>query len=143
MPYWRLFYHIVWATKNREPWIQADFEADLWRVVVGKTTELGAFAHAVGGVEDHIHVVASVPPSVALSRYIQELKGSSSHFVNHMVALPRPFAWQAEYGIVSFDGKQLDPMVKYVMNQRRHHADHSAIPILEKLSTEKRRIGGR
>jgi len=141
MTYWRLFYHIVWATKNREPLIQQGFEADLWRVLVGKATDLGALVHAVGGVEDHVHVVASVPPKIALSEFVQQLKGSSSHFVSHRPGAIDPFAWQPKYGVLSFDGKQLDQMVKYVRNQREHHRGSSKISILEKSAGEPRGIG--
>jgi len=73
-----------------------------------------------------------VPPRIALSDFIQQLKGSSSHFVNHHLEAPSPFAWQAEYGVVSFDDKHLDRVVKYVRNQRQHHSSGDTIPILEK-----------
>ncbi len=133
MTYWRLFYHVVWATKDREPLIRPDLEQDLWRVIVGKTTAQGAAVHAVGGTEDHVHVVASVPPRLALSEFVAQLKGSSSHFVNHKLASSDPFGWQAEYGILSFDGKQLDRMVRYVRDQRQHHLERTTIPILERV----------
>ena len=140
MPYWQLFYHMVWATKNREPLIRQEFEADLWRVLVGKATELGALVHAVGGVEDHVHFVASVPPKIALSEFVQQLKGSSSRFVSHRSDIADPFGWQAEYGMLSFDGKQLDQMVKYVRNQREHHRRGSTISILERSAAESMEI---
>ncbi len=136
MPYWRLFYHVVWATHNRHPPIGPELSQDLWRVIIGKATELGAFVHAVGGVEDHGHVVALVTPRLALSDFVAQLKGNSSHFVNHATPLEQPFRWQAEYGVVSFEGKQLDKVVKYVKDQRRHHLDGTTIPIFEKVAAE-------
>ena len=62
MSYWRLFYHFMWGTKLREPLIDPAFEADLHRVIAAKAIELQAVAHAVGGIEDHVHLVVSVPP---------------------------------------------------------------------------------
>ncbi len=131
MPYYRLFYHIVWGTKNREPLIKVEFETSLHNVVVAKAKKLGAFVYAAGGVEDHIHLVATVPPKIALSDFMGQVKGNSSHFVNHQLSIPYHFKWQNEYGIVSFGGKQLDILVKYVKNQRQHHADGTVIPFLE------------
>ena len=131
MPYYRLFYHIVWGTKNREPLIKVEFETSLHNVVVAKAKNLGAIVYAAGGVEDHIHLVATVPPKMALSDFIGQVKGNSSHFVNHQLAVSSQFKWQSEYGIVSFGGKQLDMVVKYVKNQRQHHADGTVIPFLE------------
>ena len=94
MPYWRLFYHIVWGTAGREPPIQAEFEAILHRVIVAKATELGAFVHAAGGTEDHVHLAVSVPPRMALADFVAQVKGNSSHYANHELSLPYPFKWQ-------------------------------------------------
>jgi REP element-mobilizing transposase RayT len=127
---------MVWSTKDREPLIQPEFEADLHNVIAGKAQELGAFVYAVGGIEDHAHLVASVPPSISLAEFIGQVKGNSSHFVNHVPAPTMHFAWQAEYGVVSFGGKQLDFVVKYVKNQRKHHLEGQVIPFLERYEQE-------
>ncbi|MGQ9630759.1 MAG: IS200/IS605 family transposase [bacterium] len=136
MPYWRLFYHFVWGTKNKEPLIAPQWEDSLHNVIAAKATGLGAFVHAVGGIEDHVHLVASVPPKIALSTFIGQVKGSSSHFVNHELDMDIHFVWQAEYGVVSLGGKMLDTVVRYAKNQRRHHADGTTIAILERVVPE-------
>ena len=87
--------------------------------------------YAVGGIEDHVHLVASVPPSIALSEFVGQVKGNSSHFVNHEIKPDYHFVWQGEYGVVSFGGKQLDMVVKYVKNQRQHHGARTTIAFLE------------
>ena len=127
---------MVWGVKNREPLIQVEFEEPLHNVMAGKAKELGAFVYAVGGIDDHVHLVASVPPRVALADFIGQVKGNSSHFVNHQVSLPYHFSWQAEYGVVSFGGKQLDLVVRYVKNQRQHHLAGTIIPFLERVEVE-------
>ncbi|HOG46173.1 MAG TPA: IS200/IS605 family transposase [Anaerolineae bacterium] len=136
MPFWKLYYHMVWATKGREALIQPRFEADLYRVIAGKAANLGGVVQAVGGIEDHVHLVVSVPPAVALSTFIGQVKGNSSHFVNHECGLDHAFAWQAEYGVLSFDAKKLDGIVKYVKAQREHHHGNTTIPILERASDD-------
>jgi REP element-mobilizing transposase RayT len=133
MPYYRLFYHLIWGTKNREPVIQPEFEASLHHVIAAKAKDLGAFVYAIGGVEDHVHLVATVPPPIALADFIGQVKGNSSHWVNHETSLPYHFSWQAEYGVVSFGGKQLDLVVKYVKNQRQHHLEGTIIRFLERV----------
>jgi REP element-mobilizing transposase RayT len=137
MPYWRLFYHIVWGTKKREPLILPEFESDLHNVVAAKASDLGAFAYAVGGIGDHVHLVASVPPRISLSDFVGQVKGNSSHWVNHQLSEISHFAWQSEYGIVSFGGRQLDFVVKYVKNQHQHHADRTAVSFLEYVGPRK------
>ena len=141
MPYWRLFYHITWATREREPLIQVAFETRLHSVIAAKASDLGGVVHAVGGVEDHVHLAVSVPPRIALADFNGQVKGASSHFVNHELNLPHVFRWQAEYGIVSFGGRQLEIVMEYIRQQRQHHLEHTVIPFLERVGTEKKARG--
>jgi putative transposase len=139
MPYWRLFYHFVWGTKNGEPLIEPEWTSSLYNVIAAKAADLGALAHAVGGIETHVHLIASVPPKIALSKFVGQVKGNSSHFVNHELDVETPFAWQAEYGVVSFGGKKLDMVIKYVKNQRAHHTEGTTITMLENATSEEAR----
>lgn len=124
MPYWRLFYHIVWGTKNREDFISPRWESDLYGYIWGKATALECIPHAIGGLPDHVHVVISIPPKLAVAKMIGLLKGSSSHHINTNY-LNGNFAWQAEYGLFSFSEKALQQIVAYVKNQKKHHAENS------------------
>ena len=85
---------------------------------------------AVGGTENHVHLVASVPPKIALSTFIGQVKGNSSHFVTHVLQT-EAFAWQDEYAVLSFDPRALKGIAEYVANQKKHHADRSLQPSLE------------
>jgi putative transposase len=134
MSYWRLFYHFVWGTKKRLPLIKPEFETDLYHVITAKAEELTALVHAVGGVEDHIHLAVSVPPKLALSHFIGQVKGSSSHFVNHVVKPDFEFHWQNEYGVISFGEKQLSFVVRYIHHQRTHHAEGNVQERLERIA---------
>jgi len=131
MPYWRLFYHFVWSTKHREPLIAQHFEQPLYNAIAAKVIDLGGIAHAVGGITDHIHLVASVPPKIALSTFIGQVKGNSSHFVNHEIRPEYKFAWQDEYGVVSFGERHLGWVVRYTHNQAQHHEQGTTIERLE------------
>ncbi len=136
MPYWQLFYHFVWGTKNGEPLINLEWEASLHNVIASKAQALGGILHAVGGMPDHVHLVVSVPPKIALADFIGQIKGNSSHFVNHSLNMQGQFAWQAEYGVVSFSGKSLASVVGYVKRQRQHHAEGTCIAGLERLADD-------
>ncbi|MGQ9682997.1 MAG: IS200/IS605 family transposase [Anaerolineae bacterium] len=136
MPYWRLFYHMVWTTRRREPLIAPGHEDSLHTMIAGKAAALGAMVHAVGGIEDHVHLAVSAPPTVMLSTFIGQIKGASSHFANRELGLEGGFAWQAEYGVVSFSGAQLQRIVEYVKRQRQHHLDGAVIGALECVTDE-------
>jgi len=132
MPYWRLFYHFTWATKNRMLSIDPAWESELHRVITAKAQGLGAIVYTVGGIEDHVHLVASVPPKLSLSEFAGQVKGNSSHFVNHVKTPAAHFSWQQSYGVVSFGEKNLDMVIQYVKRQREHHSGTTVIPFLER-----------
>jgi REP element-mobilizing transposase RayT len=138
MPYWRLFYHFVWGTKDGEPLIESEWEKSLHNVIAAKAADLEAMVYAVGGTDNHVHLVASVPPKVSLSMFVGQMKGSSSHWVNYDLKPGYQFAWQSEYGVVSFGGEQLDRVVRYAQNQHEHHAEGKAIPMLESVAPAQR-----
>lgn len=64
---WRLYYHIVWATKERQPLITSYKETELYNDIIGKSNSLNCILHAVGGIEYHIHLVVSIPPTMAIA----------------------------------------------------------------------------
>ena len=84
MPYYELYYHLVWATKEREPLITPALLPELLEYLRGKGIQLGGIVHAVGGIEEHVHVAASIPPRIAVATYVGQLKGASSHWVTHV-----------------------------------------------------------
>ena len=134
MPYWRLFYHFVWTTKIREPLIAPHIKEPLYNAIAAKVIDLDGIAHAVGGIADHVHLVASVPPKIALSTFIGQVKGNSSHFVNHEIRPEYRFTWQDEYGVVSFGERHLGWVVRYTHNQEQHHERGTIIERLEHTS---------
>ena len=133
MPYWRLFYHITWGTKNRLALIEPAWEADLYGYLWGKATALECIPHAIGGMPDHVHVAISIPPKQSVATVIGQLKGASSHHINENYT-NGSFAWQAEYGVVSFSEKALPTIVDYVRNQKKHHSDNTIEETLENLT---------
>jgi putative transposase len=135
MPYWRLFYHVVWGTKNRLELIDPAWEKDLYGYLWGKATALECIPHAIGGMPQHIHVAISIPPKFSVAIAIGRLKGASSHYVNEKYA-DGSFLWQAEYGVLSFSEKSLPFIVDYINKQKKHHADHSLNMDMENIALD-------
>jgi REP element-mobilizing transposase RayT len=134
MPYWRLFYHLVWATKNREPTLTAQVEPIIHGYLRQKAIGLGATVFALNGDVDHVHVVASIPPKIAVAKFVGQIKAVASTKFNKSGVQERPFFWQSEYAAFSFDGKRLPNYIAYVERQKEHHAQSTTIPILERVS---------
>ena len=133
MALWRLYYHVVWATKQRLPLITQKVEPLLYGYITGKAHSLGCIVHAIGGTEDHIHLVISIPPKLSVADLVGIVKGSSTHYLNHDLAERLPqFSWQRGYGALSLGSKQLDDAVAYVRNQKTHHHQGGVIAGLER-----------
>ena len=133
MPYWQLFYHLVWSTKNRRPLLTPEIEPVIYGYLRAKATGLEATVFALNGVEDHVHMVVSIPPKVAVAKFIGQIKAVASTRYNQSGIGEATFAWQEEYGVFSFDGKRLPNYIAYVERQKEHHANDTTIPILERM----------
>ena len=120
MPYCQLHYHLVWATHNRAPILTESVRPTLYNEIKKKSRDLRALVHAVGGVEDHVHMVVSLPPTVAVATFVGQVKGVASFRMNRLHK-SEPFAWQAEYGAFSIRRQEIGKVVRYVLNQEQHH----------------------
>lgn len=137
MALWRLYYHLVWATKERQPLITLDKEPKLYSYIIGKADALGSIIHAIGGIENHIHLVVSIPPSLSIADFVKNIKGSSAHHLNYgLLDSSFTFNWQRGYGVFSLGGKQLNQAVDYVRNQKAHHSQGTTVASLEQDTYE-------
>ena len=110
--------HVVFSTKDRRKSISPEFQPRLWSYVAGICQKLGVLVHAVGGAEDHIHMLIQVPPSVALAKAVLTLKSNSSRWANEQGP---QFAWQEGYGAFSVSNSNIPAVVRYIRNQEAHH----------------------
>jgi len=94
----------------------------LYGYLWGKAAAIECTPHAINGLNDHIHIVISIPPKIAVAKVVGRLKGASSHHITHTILNDEPFAWQSEYGVVTFSERHLPDIVAYVQNQKKHHA---------------------
>lgn len=133
MSYWRLFYHLVWATKQRLPAIDDARSAVLMEMIPGIAREEGALIHAIGTMPDHVQVAISIPPRVAIAQVVSRIKGSTSHRFGHDERADTWNGWQAEYGVISLTEKSLPRVVEYVRNQPQRHANNEIFSGLEQM----------
>jgi putative transposase len=96
--YTALNYHVIFSTKNREPWLTEPIRDRLWPYLGGIARENGMKAFEIGGVSDHVHLLISIPATVAVSKAVQLIKGGSSHWIKEQFPKVTAFAWQDGYG---------------------------------------------
>ena len=132
MSLWKLYYHLVWSTHQRLPLITPKREAALYQYCNNKADALGAHLHTIGGIDDHVHLIVSIPPKIAIAEFVRRIKGSSSHYLNSRYPDDGcKFKWQQNYGVFSLGRKQLDFAIAYAQNQKQHHLNHTTLLALE------------
>jgi len=119
--YTSLHYHLIFSTKNREPWIRPDIEQRIWEYLGGIARQNGMKALQIGGIEDHVHVVLAIPAPLSLSKGLQLLKGASSKWIRETFPDLTTFQWQDGYGAFTVSKSHLPEVVDYVAQQREHH----------------------
>ena len=134
MPYFQLFYHLIWSTKNREPLLSEKTEPIIHNFLRAKAAGLGATVYALAGTEDHVHMIVSIPPKLSVARFVGQVKAVASTKFNKSSSEGRPFFWQDEYGAFSFDGKRLANFIGYVERQKEHHSQRDIMSVLERTS---------
>src|SRR5205085_6334542 len=113
----QLYYHFVWATKNRVPLITDQNSRCVITEVEIQCRIRGGVPLGCNAMPDHVHMVVTLPPTACLATFIGKVKGASSHELAKDPIWELPFAWQDGYGVVSFRKGELDKVVKYVDNQ--------------------------
>jgi REP-associated tyrosine transposase len=115
-------FHIVFSTKQRMQLIRSDRQSRLWNYLAGIARNHGMQMLAVGGTENHVHILVVLPADTALSDAVRTLKANSSRWLRET---DRLFAWQEGYGAFSVSPSQLEKAKRYIANQPAPHARHS------------------
>ncbi|HEV3099062.1 MAG TPA: IS200/IS605 family transposase [Candidatus Udaeobacter sp.] len=119
--YTSLHYHVVFSTKNRQPFLTEAVRDRLFAYLGGIARENGMNALGVGGIADHVHLLLSIPAPLAVSKAVQLIKGGSSHWLKETFPDIIDFAWQDGYAAFTVSQSQLDDVRVYVRAQAEHH----------------------
>lgn len=136
MTYWRLHYHLIWATFEREPSLTPEREKMFYGVLYNKGQELGLKIHAAGNVENHVHVVVSIPPKLAVAECVRQIKGASAFAINQMQSSDGKFRWQGGYGALTVGERSLSIVIDYAAKQKEHHRANKLVAGYEKIEDE-------
>jgi putative transposase len=115
--------HCVFSTKQRKKMISVDLQTPLWSFIGGIARKNGFKALIVGGTEDHVHILLSLPAAMPLAKAVQLLKGSSSRWMNENHT--KGFSWQEGYGAFTLGVSQKPRTIDYIKRQPEHHRKRS------------------
>ncbi|KAA9331797.1 IS200/IS605 family transposase [Adhaeribacter soli] len=125
MSFVKIWVHVVFSTKNREPWLRKEIRPIVFKHIAENCREKEIFLQAINGYVEHIHCLISLGKDQNISKVVQLVKGESAHWMNKETLLPEKFSWQDDYFAVSIGESQLETVVKYIKNQEVHHARKS------------------
>lgn len=123
--YTNLLFHIIYSTKYRKPTIDPVWQDELYGYVGGILRENRGVLLKAGGIEDHIHLLAKLPPTIAVSDMLRLMKANSSKWINEVKTPKKPFEWQPGYAAFSVSESQVGAVAAYIANQREHHHTRS------------------
>jgi REP element-mobilizing transposase RayT len=117
----QIYIHIVFSTKYRKPLIQTEIEEELYAYIGGIIKNLKGNSIKINGVSNHIHILTTLPKTVTLSKYLEEIKRSSSKWIKTKGTDYKNFSWQRGYGAFSVSSYKVDVVKNYVTKQKEHH----------------------
>ena len=129
-----IYLHFVWATWDRESFILPDWERDLWRELRSEVIKQNCRLLALGGTDNHVHVLVQFRSTLTVADFMQHVKGASSLWVNDQIQPNFHFKWQGAYGVFSVGHAEVPGIIAYIKNQKQHHAQGTIIEAYEKTN---------
>jgi len=119
MSYTNLLYHIVYATKEHYPFITKDLRPKLHSYLGGTVRGMKGIALEIGGVEDHVHLLVKLQPTISVSGFLSKLKSNSSTYTKKLTN--GRFSWRARFGAFTISESQVENVRDYIRTQEEHH----------------------
>jgi REP element-mobilizing transposase RayT len=119
--YTQIHIQAVFAVQNRACVIRKAWKEDLYKYMTGIIQNHGHKVLAINGMPDHVHILFGMRPTQSLSELMQDVKGDSSKWINQNRLVKGKFSWQEGYGAFSYSKSHVDRVIKYILNQEKHH----------------------
>ena len=116
------YIHIIYSTKNRQPFIQQEYEIELYKYLAGVCKAHDCAPIQVGGHLDHVHILCLLSKRMTIADLLEEVKTDSSKWMKKRAAELKNFYWQDGYGAFSVNPREVDMVTEYIQNQREHHS---------------------
>jgi putative transposase len=122
MSWVRIWVHMVFTTKDREPVFNSiELRKKVFSHIISNNAEKGIHTVSVGGYNNHLHCLLSLNKDLSISKVAQLIKGESSYWINQNKLIPQKFAWQDDYWAVGVSESHIESVKEYISNQEEHH----------------------
>ncbi len=134
--YSQCLHHVVFATKNRQPVLVEENRRQLFAYMHGIINRLDCHLYRLNGVEDHLHMLVGLHPTIAPSSFVQQIKLGSGNWIRSGELFPRFDHWQEGYGVFTISWNNKDRVIEYIKNQEEHHRKVSFVEELRQIVEE-------
>ncbi len=114
-------YHLVFSTKDRAPVLQRDSRSDLFRYIWGIIRNHQGHLYRINGVQDHVHILSSLHPTVCLADFVKDIKTGSARWIKQKAVFKRFSPWQEGYAAFTCARRDRDGLIEYIKRQEEHH----------------------
>lgn len=138
--YTKIYLHVIFSVHGRQNLIEKKWMDSLHKFICGIVNVKEQKVYAIGGMPDHIHILLSMKPGMAISGLVRDIKSNSSRWVNDKKLIRGKFQWQEGFAAFSYGQSQVDNVIAYINNQEEHHRvktfKDEYIELLEKFQVE-------
>jgi putative transposase len=134
--YRQILYHIIFRTKSSKKSLSQEHIKELYAYILGTIKNKNCFLYRINGIEDHLHILCDLHPSIALADYMRDIKTSSSIWLKQSGKFSNFEAWADGYAALTYAWKDKDIIVNYIKNQQEHHKNESFEDELRRLLKE-------
>lgn len=132
----QIYYHIIYSTKHRQPTLTENHRERLFRYMWGILEKKNCHLYRIGGTDDHVHILTSVHPSVALADLVRDVKTSTTGWIKDERIFSGFRGWQDGYGAFTKSHADKDTVIEYIKRQKEHHASESFLDEFKRLLCE-------
>ena len=121
MAFVKIWVHVVWATKNREPLLSKIIRKSVFDHIRSNASSKGIYIDFINGYFDHVHCLISLKPDQSIAKTVQLIKGESAYWINKQKMTKSKFGWQKEYFAMSVSDSNINSVRNYIRRQEEHH----------------------
>jgi REP element-mobilizing transposase RayT len=134
--YRQILYHLVFRTKYSEQAIKQEHAPELYKYIWGIIKNNGSVLFRINGMEDHVHILSDLHPSIALADYVKDIKVASSRWMKESGFFPGFKGWGIKYCALTYSYQERGRVMNYIKNQQEHHKEESFQDEIKRLFKE-------
>ena len=134
------YFHVVWATQQREPLVTQEYEQDVYRLIISLAQELRVEILAVNGMPDHVHILIKTGAVIDLPSIMKKIKGVSSAMLNRRMKPAGRFQWHEGYYSATVTPSHIAKIAAYIHGQKEHYANGTTKKFWEQTEEEEENV---